>query len=52
MIKTFLADLRSGFDAVYLGLEGAEALRNEADGVFVRDAYRKIPPPPGGGAED
>jgi len=37
--KTFLADLRSGFDAVYLGLESAVVLRNEADGVFVRGFF-------------
>ena len=39
--KTFLADLRSGFDAVYLGLEGAAALRNEAVGVFVRGSFKR-----------
>jgi len=38
---SFLADLRRDFDAVYLGLEGAEALRNEVDGVFVRGYFQK-----------
>jgi glutamate synthase (NADPH/NADH) small chain len=50
---SFLADLRSGVDAVYLGLEGAEALRNEAGGVFVRGRLQKdtlsLPLPAGGG---
>ena len=49
----FLADLRSGFDAVYLGLEGADALQNEAGGVFVRGFIqqdtRSLHLPAGGG---
>lgn len=48
----FLADLRSGFDAVYLGLEGADALQNETGGVFVRgfiqQVTRSLPLPAGG----
>ena len=37
---SFLTDLRSGVDAVYLGLEGIAALCNEADGVFVRGFFQ------------
>ena len=38
--KTFLADLRRGFDAVYLGLAGTAALRDENDGVFARGSFQ------------
>ena len=39
--KLFLADLRSGFDAIYLGMGDTAALHNEAGGVFVRVSFEK-----------
>ena len=38
--KSFLADLRRGFDAVYMGLDGIEALRDENDGVFACGSFQ------------
>ncbi|MFH0994674.1 MAG: 4Fe-4S dicluster domain-containing protein [Pseudomonadota bacterium] len=37
----FLADLRSGFDALYLGRGGIVALRDENDGIFAFNPFRQ-----------